>query len=329
MDRIIDIPALEGWIPIHVYQQDQHPVVDWCYLGPTRFTDPFFSQTVEECMGLPFNLIFRHQTPIETLRHLQEVRPGFIFHMSRSGSTLVAQMLAALQTNIVISEPGPIDRVLGSKLSQPEATADTRVEWLRWLVSALGQPRIGDETHFFIKFDAWNILYLPLIRQAFPHVPWIFLYRDPVEVMVSQFSLRGAHMIPGLIAPELFGMDLRTAVSLTPDDYCARVLAAICQSALKQHQHGGRLINYTQLPEVVWTSIMDFFGVSLSESELRTMTAKTKLDAKNPSMVFSDDKERKKEKATQSVREAADRWLYPVYRELEAARVASSAAARS
>ena len=33
--------------------------------------------------------------------------------------------------------------------------------------------------------DALPSKQLPLFRAAFPKTPWIFIYRDPVEVMVS------------------------------------------------------------------------------------------------------------------------------------------------
>ena len=55
------------------------------------------------------------------------------------------------------------------------------------------------------------------------------------------------------------------------------------------------------------------------------MTAAAERDAKNPSTVFSDDRLRKKEQATESMRAAAEQWLYPVYEQLEAARLAPAA----
>jgi len=326
MDTITDIATLEGWIPIQLYAKAREPQVDWAYLGKRQFREPFFSETVEDSLRLPFNLLFRHQTSIEVLRRLYEEQPGispagFIFHMSRCGSTLVSQMLASVPGNIVISEASPIDSVLRGDWGH-ELTNDGRVELLRWMVSALAQPRMGNERRFFVKFDAWNILHLPLIRQAFPDTPWIFLYRDPIEVLVSQSGRLGAHMIPTVIPPDLFGIDFQTLNSLSPQDYCSRVLAATCEAALRHSPSGGRLINYAQLPEVVWLSVLDFFGVKLTEDDLATMKAAVKFDSKNPLTVFNDDRPRKRDQATESLRAAADRWLYPIYEQLEAARLA-------
>src|SRR5262249_57696026 len=91
------------------------PLVDWWHLGGVRFTDPFFEQTIATAMAHPFNLLFRPATQLRALAApaTPELRPaGLIFHMSRCGSTLVAQMLAALAGNVVLSEPTPLDHVL-------------------------------------------------------------------------------------------------------------------------------------------------------------------------------------------------------------------------
>jgi hypothetical protein len=326
MDRIIDSSYLDGWIPIRLHWTQQEAMVDWCYLGDESFTDPFFNQTVERCLRLPFNLLFRQQTSMDLLGELSERRPGlppsgFIFHMSRCGSTLVAQILAATPGSIVISESPPVDSIVRARLRNSSLAEESQIRWLQWMLGALGQPRTGDEKYFFVKFDAWNVLDLSLIRRAFPNVPWIFLYRDPIEVLVSQLGHRGAHMVPGVIDPILFGMDMKTATSVCPEEYCARVLASICELGLQSHEDGGKLMNYSELPAAVWTTLPGFFGITFSEVEIERMRVASQPDAKNPSTVFAEDGTRKKEKATQLVRDAARKWLYPVYEQLEAARL--------
>ncbi|HEV2828459.1 MAG TPA: hypothetical protein VGW76_12750 [Pyrinomonadaceae bacterium] len=325
MDRLRDVAQLEGWVPTRFYWREGKPVVDWCYLGRQRFEAAFFEQTINKCMARPFNLLFRRQTPIEVLGEWHQLRPGleptgFVFHMSRCGSTLVSQMLAAVPTNVVISEARPIDSTLRAQFNSPEASDDQRIIWLRWMVSALGKRWLGGEQHLFVKFDAWNTLELPLIRRAFPEVPWIFLYRDPVEVLVSHFDNRGAHMIPGVLTPSLFGMDLQTAFSVQPEDYCAKVLATICTAAFQHCPYGGRLVSYRQLPEVVPDSLLKFFNLRYSDEEIARLRAAAKRDAKNPSASFQNDSQKKRDKATKSIRDAADKWLYPIYEKLEAAR---------
>lgn len=36
-----------------------------------------------------------------------------------------------------------------------------------------------------MKFISWNVLYIDFIMKAFPEVPALFLYRDPVEIVAS------------------------------------------------------------------------------------------------------------------------------------------------
>jgi hypothetical protein len=329
MDRLNADHLLTGWIPTRLKWQESEALVEWVYLGTQCFREPFFEQTIEACLRRPFNLLFRRQTPMAELRRWHCEHPGlepsgFIFHMSRCGSTLIAQLLAALPGSIVISEARPVDAVLRAASRQPGITEAQRIDWLRWMLSALGQPRQGNERRYFVKFDAWNALELSLVRAAFPTVPWIFVYRDPVEVLVSQLGKRGAHMVPGVIDPRLFGMDLHEAVSLRPEEYCARVLARICREGFARYADGGLLINYCQLPEAVLSTVADFFRQELSSDELEIAMQVAGRDAKNPAVSFESDVVEKHRAASAAVLEVAARWLYPVYEELEEARLSTT-----
>lgn len=255
---------LAQWVPMRMYWDGERPMVDWCHLGSARFSDPFFDETIEKRLADPFALLFRHQTPADLLTELRSLQPGlpptgFIFHMSRCGSTLVAQMLAAVAQNIVISEASPIDWVLRAHFRNPAVTDAERSLWLQGLVNALGQRRAGQEERYFIKFDAWHIMELPLIRCAFPDVPWIFLYRDPVEVMVSHDQHKGIQMVPGALPPAVAGLELPDAASMSADDYGAHILSRICQAALRYGPQGGRLIHYPDLPGAAWSTMFDHF----------------------------------------------------------------------
>jgi hypothetical protein len=318
---------LKGWIPARVYWQDAAPVLDWCYLGERRLTAPFFDQTVEECLRHPFNLLFRHQTPIAVLaaphfRRTALAPGGFIFHTSRCGSTLISQMLAALPQNIVISEARPIDSILRANLRDATVTDEQRAEWLRWIVGALGQQRTGEEKRLFIKFDCWSAFDLPLIEKAFPEVPRLFVYREPSEVLVSQLRRRGAHMVPGVLEPALLGLDDKAVTQMPTEEYCARVLAKICDAALKSFRlESTLLVNYRQLPDAVCSTIAEFFGVEYTRDERAHMLHAAQFDAKNPSMNFLSDTDQKKLEASEPVREATEKWVTPLYEQLEKLRL--------
>ena len=313
--------TFKNWIPIRVYQNGSGLAVDWCYAGSTRFAQPFFRDSVQQILRSPFSLLFRRQTSIdilsERLRDNQGLSPtGFIFHMSRCGSTLVSQMLAALLCNIVISEAPPIDSVLKHR-GDDTAT----ISLLRSIVNALGQKRNNDEKNYFIKFDSWNTLDLELIEAAFPNVPWIFLYREPLEVIVSHMQKRGSQMIPDSVGRIIPGVGLDEALKMSAEEYCARALASFCETALEHAGNANAMfVNYNELPDAALTRVLEHFRVSFDEDELDRMRAAAQFNAKTPQLIFEPDSESKRAAATDSAREAAARWVDPLYKKLESIR---------
>lgn len=304
-------------------------MVDWGYVGSHRFSDPFFIQTINQCLRHPANLLFRHRTPLESLWQItasfRSVQPrGFIFHMSRCGSTLVSQMLAALPQNVVLSEAGPIDDVLRAHFRNPAITEPERIQWLQWLITALASQRNPQEKNLFIKFDSWHVMFLSLIQRAFPGVPWIFLYREPVEVMASAQKQLGGQMIPGVLPPELFGWDIATVQKMSLYEYTARVLARLCHAALVSARQGeGKLANYRQLPDALWPELSNYWNVHFSEAEMQRMLLAAQMDAKNPVLPFEPDSQTKRDSLSGELRELTHHWLGGVYESLEIQRRAS------
>jgi gluconate kinase len=238
--------------------------------------------------------------------------------MSRCGSTLTGQMLAALPQNIVISEAPLIDTVLRANLHDPRITQEQRATWLRGLMSALGQVRNPGERHLFIKFDSWSILDLPVIRQAFPDTPWVFLYRDPVEVMVSLLRQRGGHTLPGVLDPQVLGLDLMTAQQMPAEEYCARVLGSICEAAVRYHQPAiAQPLNYRNLPGAVWERLAGHFGVTFSPEEIERMNTVARFDAKHAGLPFEQDGAAKQQLATGEIHAVVERFVRPWVDRLE------------
>ena len=311
------------WAPSTIRWRANGPLVEWCHLGDLRFTHPFFEQTIVLAMQHPFNLLFRHGTPLADLRGADtELKlAGFIFHMSRCGSTVVTQMLAALARNVVLSEPTPLDQILRAPARLRDLSEDQLVAWLRGMVAAMGRKRRTEERELFIKLDAWHVLMLPLLRRAFPNVPWIFLYRDPLEVLVSHAQSRPVQMFPGSIDPALLASDPAVLGAMSPDAYTALVLSRCLDAAIAHHQ-GGLLVAYDELPEIVCTTMLDHFALRYSEAEIGAMRAAAQHDAKNPNARFRPDGEAKRNSASEELRTLA-RELAPLHARLEALRLAS------
>ncbi|HEX4120459.1 MAG TPA: sulfotransferase family protein [Verrucomicrobiae bacterium] len=305
------------WLPIRLHWTPSGLAVDWAFMSDIRFTHPFFAQTVEQSFRNPAHLLFRRETSMDVLGdQLPGLPPrGFIFHGSRCGSTLIAQMLAALPENIVISEAAPIDIVLRAHLHDPAISDDQRIIWLRWLLNALGQRRFPQEKSLFVKFDSWHACFLPLIQRAFPNVPWIFVYREPVEVLLSHTRQRGGQMIPGVLEPAVFGWDAQAVSRMSPGEYGARALARIYEAGLEHARTGpGKLVNYRQLPAIVWPTLMNYWGLDCPPRIPDSMARVCQFHAKNPILPFA---ETTNPAAPEAMHQFAQQWLSKIYRQLE------------
>ena len=131
------------------------------------------------------------------------VPSGMVFHESRCGSTLVANMLAVMPEAVSYSESGPpLELLQAARLSEAQ-----RVRGLRVIAAAMGRPaavaHAGRAVPFadarwaparlFFKFQSALTLQLGTFRRAFPDAPWCFVHRNGVEVMASLFrSARAA-----------------------------------------------------------------------------------------------------------------------------------------
>jgi hypothetical protein len=227
-------------------------------------------------------------------------------------------MLAGLPENVVISEARPID-YLARAVAIPE---ETRSAWLRAMVSALGQKRTGEETRYFIKFDSVTTDALPFIRRTFPAVPWIFLYRDPEEVLASHLTELGAAMSPRIVrVPPILDQTRDETLAMTIEEYAARVIGTLCRSACRFADQGGLLVNYTQLPGAVWNGMAAHFGIRFSSAEIETFENIAAYHAKHPRAKFAPDGELKRVGMSPAAREAAACWIQPHFEELEKLRL--------
>lgn len=314
------IAAGPDWVPAQLRWTPAGPLVDWCHLGALRFTDPFFAQTIGAAMGHSFNLLFRHSTPLAALAapEAPELRPaGLIFHMTRCGSTLIARMLAALRQNVVLSEPGPIDDILRIPGRRPDLAADDLERSLRAMVAALGRRRRAEERDLFIKLAGWHVLQLPLFRRAFPNVPWVFVYRAPIEVLTPM-----AQRFPLEIEPALLGLTWPQVGAMSCARYCAQILEQICRAAIAHYASvgGGLLIEHRQLPEAACGELLDHFGLRYDAGELARLRETARFDAKQPERRYLDDGNEKRRQATDEIRDLAATLLAPLYAQLDALR---------
>jgi hypothetical protein len=109
--------SLAGFLPWRIVRDSGAPQIEWIFGDGARFTEPFLDDTLARLRfahPAANTRAARPRTPLDALRAMPPGAPlaGLIFHVSRCGSTLVAQMLAALPHHIVASEPPILDDLL-------------------------------------------------------------------------------------------------------------------------------------------------------------------------------------------------------------------------
>lgn len=299
------------------------------------------------------------QTAVQALRKYDASLPngnkiklldfkGAIFHETRVGSTLLANMLASLPDVRVYSESRPPIMALNYACQQAACTRDLLMDVLYFMRRV---SKDSPEQYLFWKFQSAATWQLEAFVQALPETPWIFVYRDPVQVMVSHFQ--DAHKGPPKCAQRqkrrpqpivvtmlerYFGRSsgrggpysLARAVSV--EQYCAAHLASLTNAAVSVLQQqtvpSGRAVNYDLLPDLLWNDLLpNHFQYNVSAGEIARMqeqalvyskgaTGKTsKLDKIG---IFQSDSQRKEQAATSAIKAAAQRALQESYEQLEA-----------
>lgn len=306
---------LAGWIPLFLSARNGQRTVDWGYMGGERFVEPFCHETLQKLAARPFNRLFRQQSGLDLLRKRARSHPGLplggmVFHMSRCGSTLVSQWLTALRDSVVLAEPEPLDTLL--QWPSPDGDAAT----LRVLLSALGQRRRESDRRLFLKTDCWHMLHIDRLLTAFPDTPWVFLYRDPLEVLVSHRRQPGWQLVPGSMAGH--GLHAPEEVMTHPLAHGAWLLSAILAragDALAQHGNG-LLLNYGDLPAAMADVLPEHFGIAAEAAREAARTVRGR-HAKRRHEVFRPDATEKRAAADREIPALAARWLDAPYRALE------------
>ena len=319
------ITDLKGWLPVDAVVMEGRPGLWWMDMAGVTLSEPFFQQTVARARAESRPELFTEfDVVLQLEKQLDSVPPtGFIFHSSRCGSTLVANACRAISNSIVLSEANAIDKLIARFITDTDKAIKESVYSviLRGVVHSLAQRRTGTEQHLFIKFACCSFAQLERIKRIWPNVPWLFLYRDPIETIVS--NLRD-------VPPWLVDDDRRVLASITGsspaalaevslEEMCARTIGSLYTTAYNLANDNSMLLNYRELSVPVIARVLNFFNVSVSTEELEKIAHTSGLYSKEASgtRAFVADADTKQKLASDLVREMSARWAGESYRLLE------------
>lgn len=305
-------------------------------LGDVSFAEPFFQQTVDRVRAEQPQRAERF-TEFDALLQLEKVvesvePTGFIFHSSRCGSTLLANVCRSLDDSIVLSEANPIDKLLARFITDANDPVKESLYsvFLRATVNALAQrragnaSRTGNEGRLFIKFSVCGVSQLKRIRRIWPRVPWVFLYRDPVETIVSNMKTVPAWLIDEdhRVLAHITGVSTEAIAEMSLEERCARSIGSFFATAHSLANGNSMLLNYNQLSVPALIGILNFFKIDASSAELERINSGSRIYSKEitGTREFTPDSETKQKFASEAVREMAERWAIEPYNLLEGSR---------
>ena len=321
-----------GWLPVDAVVMNGRPGLTWMNMADAHLTEPFFEQTVHRVRAEHPERTERF-TEFDTLIQLEQtfdsVAPtGFIFHSSRCGSTLLANACRALEGAIVLSEPPAVDKIIARFITDVDehgTKAKLYSIFLRSVVKALGQRRSGNEQHLFVKFACCSVSQIERIQRIWPDVPWVFLYRDPVETIVSNVRNVPAWLKDQdhRILASIIATPTEAVAAMGIEELCARAVGSFYAIANRVANDRALLLNYTQLSVAEMTNALNFFGVKPAAAEMETITRQSRTYSKSISgdRAFVADTEAKQRAASELVHEVTARWASEPYRLLEQKRL--------
>lgn len=321
-----------SWLPVEI-AFDPCPAlipeasVRWMEFGKTALAEPFFQHTVTrlKASAPPPREIDTDldAVVIEGERRGRSAPAGFIFHVSRCGSSLVANGLRLARGIQVLAEARPM-----TSLFLPYAATGSDYAERHWIVhrsrlahalaSLFSHYRRGSSEAIVVKWTSVNSVMVSEIRAVWPDTPCVFVVRNPLEVLVANLQPGGLiETRRSVFAAHLMGSPAsHRFANMRDEEYGARVIGHYMTMAIVADDRN-RLIDYDDINPRTLGIIAKHFGLTVprTESSWRPVFER---HAKDPlgKRRFRDDRQRKLRKASKSAREAIERWAFPVYESL-------------
>ena len=301
-----------------------------------------FRHLVEGSPGCQHPYTLNLKQIVDLARHQDEANaaaaaaaPVATFHESRCGSTLVANAVAAMDSakHRSYSEAAPpafaMNALCGTHFSR--CTIDQAALALRDIIYLMSRSNDPAEERVFFKFQSATTKNVNVFKKAFPEIPWMFVYRDPVQVMMSHFKddpqmtgrancLRSRRSPPMEIEQTASAHGVDKVKHLSMVEYCAVHLAAITESAVSALTDNSIPVNYETLPDILHETILPrILGRSLTSTEVSNIQAISQHYSKGAGAKhkeFHGDSEAKEKAASPEIKAAAAKFLQPSFDQL-------------
>ncbi len=322
------IKSNTGIIPVAI--TDEYRIV-WLDVGDYPYKEWKFRYATQNLidqrgLGLCFTTSIELLSSNEVILDNPDEPAGFIFHMSKCGSTLMSKVLDQPEALFVIKEATPLHENLWQYLTNnwknDVELTNNNLRLIRNLISLLGRHRLDNQTSYFVRFRSWNIAFVEAIQHAFPKTPSLFMYRDPVKVMASILN-KPTTGLPRLndcgAAAFITGFSQKELSNMNALQYFTSFYKQYMHLGLNKMQNT-HYLNYHQLNKInLGTILHNAYKYSPSKTDLLLMQAQFDTYSKDDSgtVRFTSDSKEKQKLVTPEMRQAAEEHLMEMYQQLE------------
>jgi len=277
-----------------------------------------------------------------------------VFHESRCGSTLAANVFVAMDPvrhRVYSESPPPVAALKACGETYGRCPIETAAALLRDVVYLMSRTDDDLEERVFFKIQSIGSLNIPVFQTAFPNTPWIYVFRDPVQVMMSHIGHgnkkavctrkrdarggggRAAFAAMSKVGTKVGRTDHPRSWSL--EDFCAGHLATLTESAAaslfgsssstgasSDPQKYAIPLNYEGMADRLMEEIIPLrLGLTVGTAEMdriRSISGKYSKGRGNKAGDFTGDSEGKEARASDEIRAAAATFMKPSYEQLQA-----------
>lgn len=294
----------EIWIPKKIGYSMGEPIVELVRLlaVPESFFSDLDIGEYDERVRMPL-------MDINIQRVGKDIDPkGILFHLPRSGSTLIARILSALPGNVVVVEPEAINALL----SHSFGAKNLKVIWLRQLIQIYGASFRASGQNYFIKTSSWNILFAHFFSDAFRGVPMGVVYRDLIEVMV-QILERPTGWMADNARSFMLGESVQGKDDMNLSEYCLCVLERFLL-IIEQHKSSIKMLDYGRFPNLILDDLRNCYDIQVNAGNRHELLEITQLDSEDwlGETIFEPDSHNLKRQAPSILVEQINERLEPI-----------------
>ena len=260
------------------------------------YREPFFHLTIERARRERPNLLsleLDQEAFLEAARLEPGRQPdGFIFHVGRCGSTLLANMLSAPDEHLVVKESTAVNTLMnGLVTAADEQQLSEREALMTAALPFMFRPSRGAERRLLFKFTSWNCRLAASLMRLFPRSPAVFLYRSAFQTVGSMVAepsgwgnlLTRPRAIQARYFPSL--AELATEQPISAAGFYAHSWRSAVEAALSLPAERVLVVDYGDLTgrsSAVLGRVLEHFGLEASPETIAWMSNVQTVYSKDP-----------------------------------------------